>query len=496
MFAVSVPVATHRRASPIWAIVVTGLAEFMTALDNLVVTMALPVIRERLHTGLAGLEWTVNAFTLTFAVLLLTGAALGDRFGRRRMFLCGLLLFTLASAAAALSPNVNLLVAARALQGAGGALVVPLSLTLLSDAVPAEKRNWALGIWGAIGGAAIALGPLVGGAVVQGLSWHFIFWLNVPVGLVLVPLAWFRLRESYGPKSSLDVRGVVAASAGLFGVVYGLVRGPQVGWGSTETIAGFMAGLTFLVIFIVGERTSSHPMLPLRLFRSRQFSVTNAIGLLMSFGMFGSIFLLAQFLQTAQHYSPLGAGVRTLPWTVMPILVSPLAGLLVDRFGGRLIVALGLSLQAVGLAWIALVLTPTTPYLDFAPAFACAGAGTALFFVPIASLALGSVPEAAQGVASGVSNALRELGGVFGVSALGAIFASFDGYATPTSFSRGLYRALVVGAVVVAVAAGGSLANPGSSLRLHRRGHSKLVRIPVHSKLVRIPVVIGSEGHR
>ncbi|MCU1495186.1 MAG: transporter, partial [Acidimicrobiaceae bacterium] len=395
------------RSSTFWAIAVTGVAQFMAALDNLVVTMALPVIRERLHAGLAGLEWTVNAYTLTFAVLLLTGSALGDSFGRRRMFVAGLVLFTAASAAAALAPSIGALIAARALQGAGGAMLVPLSLTLLSAAVPPERRNAALGIWGALGGLAVAVGPLVGGAVVQGVSWQWIFWLNVPIGVLLVPLARLRLRESHGPGGSLDLVGVVLASLGLFGVVLGLVRGGQAGWFSAQVLGGFLGGAALLASFVAWERTRRSPMLPLRLFRRRQFSVINVVALLMSFGMFGSIFLLAQFLQTVQHYSPLSAGLRTLPWTAMPVIVAPIAGMLVDRVGGRILVTIGLGLQASGLGWMAVVLGQHVSYAAVVPAFVLSGVGMALFFVPVASLVLTSVGTADEGIASGTNNAVR-----------------------------------------------------------------------------------------
>ncbi len=451
-------VPATRRGPIVWAVAVTGAAQFMAALDNLVVTMALPVIREKLHAGLAGLEWTVNAYTLTFAVLLLTGAALGDRFGRRRMFLVGLTLFTVASAAAALAPSIGALIAARAVQGAGGAMVVPLSLTLLSASVPAEKRNMALGIWGALGGLAVAIGPLVGGAVVQGVSWQWIFWLNVPIGLALLPMARLRLGESRGSSGALDLPGVLLASLGLFGVVLGLVRGGQAGWTSPEVFASFAGGAILLAAFVAWERRAPVPMLPLRLFRSRQFSVVNAVALLMSFGMFGSIFLLAQFLQTVQHLSPLAAGVRTLPWTGMPVLVAPLAGLLVDRLGGRALIATGLALQATGLAWMAIVLSPTTPYLDFVPAFVLSGVGMALFFVPVASVVLTSVGRADEGVASGTNNAVRELGGVLGISVLGAVFSGLGGYASGATFVAGLVPAVTVGAVVVGVGALAALA--------------------------------------
>src|SRR5438128_1171673 len=254
------------RTATIWTFAITSVALVMTTLDNLVVTTALPVIRRDLHAGLSGLEWTVNAYTLTFAVLLITGAALGDRFGRRRIFVLGLAIFTLASAAAALAPSIEVLIAARAVQGLGGAIVTPLTLTILSAAVPPNRRGLALGAWSGISGLAIALGPLVGGAIVQGLSWHWIFWLNVPVGLVIIPLALSRLKETRGSKSSLDLPGLALSAAGLTGVVWGLVRGNQVGWLSTEIVASIAGGATLLVLFVLWELRAEAPMLPMRFF--------------------------------------------------------------------------------------------------------------------------------------------------------------------------------------------------------------------------------------
>ncbi len=334
----------HRGA---WAVLITGLALFMASLDNLVVTTALPVIRVHLHAGLSGLEWTVNAYTLTFAVLLLTAAAFGERFGRRRTFMTGIAIFTVASALAAIAPNIGFLIAARAIQGAGGAMIMPLSLTLLSAAVKPERRNAALGIWGAIGGAAIALGPLVGGAVTTGWSWHYIFWLNVPIGIVLVPLAWWKLAESKGASSRLDIRGALLVSAGLLGVVLGLVRGNASGWTSTSVLASFVLGAVLLVAFIRWELRATAPMLSLRMFRNRGFAAINVTALLFSFGMFGTVFFLSQFLQTVQGYSPLGAGLRVLPWTGMPMLLAPVVGLLAQRFGGKPLVVTGMILQAI-----------------------------------------------------------------------------------------------------------------------------------------------------
>ena len=323
-----------RRTSMIWTFAITSVALFMTTLDNLVVTTALPVIHRDLHASLSGLEWTVNAYTLTFAVFLITGAALGDRFGRRRMLVVGLAIFTAGSAAAALAPSIEALIVARAVQGFGGAIVLPLTLTILSAAVPAERRGLALGAWGGISGLAVAIGPLVGGAVVQGISWQWIFWLNVPIGLALIPLGRLRLQESRGPNDSLDLPGVGLASVGLFGIVWGLVRGNQVGWGSPEIVFALLGGAVVLALFVLWELRTDEPMLPLRFFRNRTFTSANVASLLMFFGMFGSIFLLAQFFQTVQGYSPLDAGLRILPWTAMPIFVAPIAGALSDRIGG------------------------------------------------------------------------------------------------------------------------------------------------------------------
>ncbi|HEY3962101.1 MAG TPA: MFS transporter [Gaiellaceae bacterium] len=446
---------THKSNNITWTFVITSLALFMVTLDNLVVTTALPVIRHDLHSGLSGLEWTVNAYTLTFAVLLLTGAALGDRFGRRRLFSIGLVIFTVSSAAAALAPSIGALDAARAVQGLGGAIVMPLTLTILSAAVPKERRGLALGAWGGISGLAVALGPLVGGAVVSGISWHWIFWLNVPLGLVLAPLAWRQLDESYGASTSLDLRGLALASSGLFGIVWGLVRGNSLGWGSVEIVASLVAGAALVAAFVVWEQRAPQPMLPMRFFRNRTFALANVSSLFMFFGMFGSIFLLAQFFQTVQGYSPLQAGLRILPWTAMPIFIAPIAGALSDRIGGQKLMGTGLALQAAGLAWIAAVSTPTTAYSSLVIPFILSGAGMALFFAPVANVVLSSVRPQEEGQASGANNAIRELGGVFGVAVLASIFAHAGGYHSGATFVDGLRPAVYVGAAVVGA---GSLA--------------------------------------
>jgi EmrB/QacA subfamily drug resistance transporter len=450
------------RTHTLWTFAITSVALFMVSLDNLVVTTALPVIRTDLGASLEDLEWTVNAYTLTFAVLLLTGAALGDRFGRRRMFSLGLAIFTAGSVAAALAPSVEALNVARAVQGLGGAIVMPLTLTLLSAAVAPEKRGLALGAWGGIGGLAIAFGPVVGGAVVEGIAWQWIFWLNVPIGLVLVPLAMRRLRESHGPGGRLDLVGVALASAGLFGIVWGLVRGNAQGWASTEIVASLVLGALLVGAFVVWELRASAPMLPMRFFRSAAFSLSNLASFLMFLGMFGSIFLLAQFFQTVQGYSPLGSGLRILPWTLAPMFIAPVAGALSDRISPKRIIGTGLSLQAIALAWIALVSTPTVSYSTLIAPFVVAGVGMALFFAPVANVVLSAVRRDEEGQASGANNAIRELGGVFGVAVLAAIFSHVGGYETAETFSDGMNTAVLVGAALVGVGAVAAFAIPGA----------------------------------
>ncbi len=439
---------------------VTSIALFMVSLDNLVVTTALPVIRADLHANLQQLEWTVNAYTLTFAVLLLTGAALGDRFGRKRLLSIGVAVFTVGSALAALSPNGDVLVVARAIQGLGAAFVMPLTLTILSSAVPAERRGLALGLWGGISGLAVAVGPLVGGAIVDGLDWHWIFWLNVPVGIVLVPFALVALRESHGRDATLDLPGLGLASGGLLALVWALIHGNADGWGSSQILAAFAASAVLLPLFLLRQARTARPMLPLRFFRSRSFSAANGVSFLMSFGIFGAIFLLAQFFQIVQGYSPFDAGLRTLPWTGMPIIVAPIAGILSDRIGSRPLLVAGMALMAAGLAWFAAASSPTVPYLELVPALVLAGVGMSMFFAPTANLVLSAVRPEEEGLASGANNTIREVGGVFGVAILASVFAAKGGYSSPQAFVDGLVPALWLGAAMIALGAVVALAIP------------------------------------
>ena len=449
------------RKSAVWTLIITGVALFMTALDNLIVGVALPTIRADLGGSIEALEWTVNAYTLTFAVLLITGAALGDRFGRRRMFMIGVGIFTAASAAAALAPSLDVLIAARAVQGAGAAIVTPLTLTLVSGAFPPEKRGAALGIWGGISGLGVALGPLVGGAVIEGISWHWIFWVNVPVGLVLIPLAWRNLEESTGPDKALDLPGLGLVGAGLFGLTFGIIRGESMGWTSTPIVASIVTGLALLGAFVAWELRSKEPMLPMRFFKRRAFSATNGLSFSMFFGTFGAIFLLSQFFQTAQGLGPLEAGLRTLPWTAMPMVVAPIAGLLSDRIGTRPLMFTGLLLQAGGLAWIAAIASPDTTFGQLLVPFMMAGSGMALVFPTAASAVISAVGDRETGKASGATNAIREIGGVMGVAVLSSVFAANGGFESPQAFNDGLVAALPIAVGVLLVGAVLALLVPG-----------------------------------
>ena len=466
-----------QKTQAIWTFVIVSLALFMTTLDNLVVTTALPTIQRDLHATVSQLEWTVNAYTLTFAVLLMTGAALGDRFGRKRMFLIGLAIFTVGSAAAALAPSIDALIAARALQGAGGAIVTPLTLTILSTAVPAERRGMALGAWGGISGLGVALGPLIGGAIVQGLSWQWIFWVNVPIGLLAVPLGYQFLRESYGPSKALDLPGVGLLTAGMFGIVFGLVRGNSTGWTSPQIVVSLVVGAILVAAFVAWELRAKEPMLPMGFFKSRAFSAANFSSLMMFFGMFGSIFLLTQYLQNVQGYSALSAGVHMLAWTGVPMIVSPIAGVLSDRIGGRPLIAAGLALQAIALGWLAFVLEPTLAYSGMVIPFVLAGLGMSLFFAPMASVVLGSVGRSHAGQASGANNAIRELGGVFGVAVLASIFTHAGGYGSAQLFTDGITPALWVGAAFVAIGALAATLIPGKQTAVEEASDSGPVPI-------------------
>src|SRR3954452_3402943 len=455
------PTQTKHAPRPAWTVVLASLGVFMTALDTLVVTTALPVMRVDLGGSLSDLEWTVNAYNLAFACALLTGAALGDRLGRRRMFTVGLGIFTAASAAAALSPSVGALVAARAVQGVGAAIVMPLTLTLISAAFPVEKRGAAIGLWGGISGLAVAAGPVVGGAVTGGIDWHWVFWLNVPVGVALIPLARAKLTESFGPHSHLDIPGLLLAAAGFFGLTWGLIRANEVGWGSGEVVGALVGGAALIAVFLEWERRARTPMLPLRLFRERAFASANGVSFFLYGGLFGAVFMMSQFFQTALGYSPLQAGLRLLPWTATPMIVAPIAGALADRYGTRPFMVCGLALQAIGLAWVASIAAPHMAYVELGAALTVAGVGTSLTFPTVATTVMSSVEPDDAGVASGANSALRELGGVFGVALLASVLARPGIYSSPHVFIDGFTAAMWVAAGLSALGVVAAACAPG-----------------------------------
>jgi EmrB/QacA subfamily drug resistance transporter len=447
-----------KNRTQIWTFAIVSLALFMAMLDNLVVVTALPSIRRALGASVSDLEWTVNAYTLAFAVLMMTGAALGDRFGRKRIFILGVTLFTLGSASSALSSTTLQLEIARAAQGIGAAFLTPLTLTILTRVFSPEQRAVVIGLWSGVAGLGLAIGPLVGGAVVNGLPWNTIFWLNVPVGALVIVLGSTKLEESWGDRQPLDLPGLVLAAGGLSGITFGLIRGNALGWTNTTIIGSLATGAVLLAAFLAWERSTPTPMLNLSLFRSAGFSAANASGFMMSAGMFGSIFFLTLYVQQVLGASPLEAGLRTMPWTGTIMIVAPIAGILAGRFGPRWIVVTGLVLQALALMWIAGIATATTPYNALLIPFVIGGMGMGLSFAPLAEAVMSTVRANQQGQASGAHNSIRELGGVFGVAVLGAIFQHL--VTSPAHFMDGFRAALYAGVIVVLVGAVAGIALP------------------------------------
>lgn len=450
------------RRRPVWLVLLAAsLPMFMASLDNLVVTNALPVIRADLGASLEELTWVVNAYTLSFAAFILMASALADRFGRRRVFLIGLVVFTAASLVCGFSTEAWMLIAARAVQGAGGAALMPLSLTLLSTSVPERARPMAIGIWGGVSGLGVALGPLIGGAVVEGLDWQAIFWLNVPLGLICIPLIRIALPESHGRSQRLDFLGLLLAGAGVFLLVFGIVRGNDAGWSSAEVLLPLLGGAVLLAAFVWWESRTATPMLPLRLFRNRSFAVVNVVGVLFMLGIFGSVFLLIQFFQLVQGKSPLEAGVLTMPWTMAPLFVAPLTGLITPRIGTRPVIVIGLVFMAVALFWIAAIISPTVAYAPVVLPFLLAGIGMGLVFAPISTAVLHGMAPEDQATASGTNSTAREIGVALGVAILTAIFTAAGGELTPTGFTDAVVPAVVVGACALVIAALVALALPG-----------------------------------
>jgi EmrB/QacA subfamily drug resistance transporter len=454
------------RRTPLWlAVLAAGVPMFMATLDNLVVTTALPAIHADLGADIEGLQWITNAYTLAFASLMLFAVGLGDRFGRRRVFVLGIGVFALASAACALAGDESVLIAARAVQGAGAALTMPLSLPLLVSAVPDRLRAVAIGIWGGIAGLGVALGPVIGGAVVDGWSWSGIFWLNVPVAVVAVPLALLALPRAAGVRVRFDVAGVVLASLGVVALVFGIVRGNDAGWDSAEVLGALAVGAAGLIAFVVRESRAASPLLPLRLFRDRGFAVANVVALIFSLGAFGAVFLLAQFLQIVQGRTPFEAGLMTLPWTAMPLVVAPLSGLVAPRVGTRQLIVTGLVLLAAGIGWLGVVLGGDPSYGVQLPGYVAAGLGMGLVFSPLSNAVLAGVAPADHAKANGANSTLREIGVALGIAVLTAVFTGAGGTLTPAGFADAAQPAVLVGAGVVAAGALLALLLPSGRVR-------------------------------
>jgi EmrB/QacA subfamily drug resistance transporter len=443
-----------------WVLALTSVAGLMIVLDGLIVTTALHSIQLDLHASISELEWTINAYTLSFAVLLMACSALGDRYGRRRMLAGGLTLFTTASAGCALAPSLGWLIVARAVQGAGAAAVMPAALALLAAAFGPEQRSRALGLFAAVTGMAAVGGPLVGGAIVQSLSWQWIFWLNLPIGAGLVPLVHARLGESDRVARKLDYAGVGLVSVAALALMWGLIRGDESGWASAEVVVAFVASAASLLGFIGWELRTRTPLIPMTLFASRAFSAGNASAFLLFASMFSGAFFFAQFLQVVLRQGPLGAGLRLAPWTVTLCLVAPVAGKQINRFGERPLVAAGLLMQAAGYGWIALAAAPDLAYPVMIAPFMLAGIGTSLAIPAVQSAVLRAVPMTAVGAAAGTFNTLRQLGGAFGIALPAAVFAAVGGFGSAAAFTDGFAAAIGTASVLALAGAVAGLLIP------------------------------------
>jgi EmrB/QacA subfamily drug resistance transporter len=448
-----------------WALVLASVASFMVVLDMLVVATALTAIQSDLHASIADLEWTVNAYTLSFAVLLMTSASLGDRFGRRRLFVAGLALFSLASAACALSPSVGALIAARTVQGIGAAVIMPLALGLLNSTFPPERRGWALGIYGSATGLAVLLGPVLGGVLTDGLAWQWIFWLNVPIGLAAIPFVLTRLKEGFGQGTAVDLPGLGLFTLAAVGLVWGVVRADSAGWGSAEVVTSLTAGAALIPVFIRRQSRARTPMLPLRLFRSRSFSAGNAVIFLLNAVMTGAIFFMTQYQQVALGQSPLAAGLRMLPWGIAPFLIAPRAGAMADRLGERPLIAVGMALQAVGMGWLAAVSTAHAAYGALVGPMVLSGIGVSLAIPAVTKAVVSTSAPTDIGKASGAFSTMRQLGGAFGVAILAAVFSASGTYGSAASFTDGYRSAMAVAAALSVLGTVVALALPGAAMK-------------------------------
>jgi EmrB/QacA subfamily drug resistance transporter len=443
-----------------WTLGAVAFALFMIMLDNTVVNVALPSIQRSLGAGLSELEWVVDAYALTFAVLMLSGGKLADHFGRRRIFLLGLAVFTGTSLACGLADSAGTLIVWRALQGAGAALMMPATLAIISAAFPPRQRGLAIGIWAGVSAMALAIGPLVGGLLTQHIDWSWIFFINVPVGILGILVGRIVIAETRDASrgQSLDLPGLAVSAAALFALTFGLIEASHYGWTSPTILALFAVAAAGLALFVQLERSRRAPMLDLSLFRNRTFAGANLVALLVTLAMFGVFFFMSLFVQQILGYSPVQAGAIFLPMTVLIIVVAPPAGRLTDRVGSRWLIAAGLTLLAISLVLFSR-LDEGADFWSLLPALVVGGLGMASVMTPMSAAAMGSVPVDKAGVASGVLNTFRQVGGALGIALMGAILTSrqssalADGATGPEAFLAGFHTALEVAAVIAAVGA-------------------------------------------
>jgi EmrB/QacA subfamily drug resistance transporter len=442
-----------------WTLAAVAFGLFMIMLDNTVVNVALPSIQRDLHVKLSSLEWVVTAYALTFAALLITGGKLGDLFGRRRIFVIGIAIFTLSSLACGLAPNSGFLIGARAVQGIGAALMNPASLSIITATFPPKERGQAIGIWAGVSAMALAIGPLVGGLIVDNINWNWIFFINVPVGVAGIIVSRLVIKESRDTahEQSIDIPGLVTSSAGLFALTFALIEGNGHGWTSPEILGLFAAAVVLLVAFVLLEHYQRLPMLDLSLFRIGSFAGSNVVAMLVSLGMFGVFFFVSLYLQNILRWSPTKAGASFLPMTLLIIVVAPIAGKLSDRIGSRWLMGAGMTLVSVSLLFYQRVGLHST-FWTLLPAMLLGGVGMAMTMSPMTAAAMSSVPVDKAGVGSGVLNSFRQLGGSLGIALMGAILASYVSVPptspeAPQQFVNGLHASLAVAAGITFAAA-------------------------------------------
>jgi EmrB/QacA subfamily drug resistance transporter len=467
-------------------ILLTGVAFFMVALDALVVVTALPSIHRSLGGDVTTLQWTVNAYNMAFGAGIITAAALGDRLGRRRMYLIGLALFTIASAACALAPNTAVLISARTLQGIGAAIVTPLSLTILTSAFPPERRGTVIGLWGGIAGLGAAAGPLIGGAVTQGLNWHWIFWVNVPVGVLALIGSRLVLAESHGPRSRLDITALALVSGAAVTLIWGLVEATQDGWGSPKIVASLVGGVLLLAAFLTWEAKADEPMIPLSMFRNATFSAAVGASFFLTASVFCAAFLISQYFQFALGYSPLATGLRFLPWTATTLVVVPVAGALSDKIGWRGLMVSGLALQAASFAWIAAIAGTDAGYFGYFLPLLLAGVGLSMVLPTASAAAMSAVPQDELGKASGISNTLQRFGPVFGVAIVTVVFDANGSLTSHAAITHGFRPALVV-------AAGFSVIGAITALGVRKVGAARIAASASPRERTHVPIATAVE---